>query len=67
MTILSITPKTKQELEEQISLLSEMLEEHIEIAQSFESVDKRGLGIAKTNLQTGFMWFLRALENDEKF
>ena len=67
MSVYSSQPKNKQELEKQLTLLGDILEEHIEQAMTFESADPRSLQLAKNNLQMGFMWFRRGLENSDKF
>lgn len=63
----STPPKNKKELEKQITLLCEILEENIEHAMTFESVDKQALTAAKFTLQTGFMWFHKGLKNQNEF
>lgn len=64
MSIYSTQPKSKDELKKQLDFMLDILEEHIETAGQFEDTDARCLEIAKTELQTGFMWFKRGLTND---
>ena len=67
MSVYSTHPKNKAELQKQLNLLGDILEEHVEQALTFESVDPRSLMLAKDNLLMGFMWFKRGLENPDKF
>ena len=67
MSVYSTHPKNKLELDKQLDLLGDILEEHIETAMNFQDADKRALNVAKTSLQTGFMWFKKGLKNDTVF
>lgn len=67
MSVYSTQPKTKEEMERQLRLIGDILEEHLVKAEQFESVDKESLVFAKASLQTGFLWFRKALENDNMF
>lgn len=67
MSVYSSRVKNKQELQKQLDLLGDILEEHVETAATFDSVDPRSLSLAKSNLQMGFMWFRRGLENPDRF
>ena len=67
MSVYSTPPKNKEDFDRRLRLLADILEEHIERAMIFESVDKEALIAAKLSLQTGFMWFQRGLDNSEQF
>lgn len=67
MSVYSTKARSKQELQKRLDLLGGILEEHVENANTFDSIDPRCLALAKDNLQMGFMWFRRALENSHSF
>ena len=67
MNILTPTPDNSKDLLKQVNYLAEIIEEHIENARGFQDVDNRALAIARQELQTGFMWLRRGLENPKDF
>ena len=67
MNILTPTPDNPKDLLKQINYLAEIVEEHIENAKDFQDVDQRALAVARQELQTGFMWLRRGLENPTEF
>lgn len=67
MSVYSSQPKDKEQLAKQLALLGDVLEEHLETAENFETVDKDALVHARANLKTGFLWFRQALKNDHAF
>lgn len=67
MSVYTTQPKTKKDMERQLRLIGDILEEHLDKAHTFESVDKEALVFAKASLQTGLMWFRKGLANDGTF
>ncbi|ASK94338.1 hypothetical protein KWH04_01080 [Xanthomonas campestris pv. trichodesmae] len=47
--------------------LAEDVGAHLDALLGVQGIDKRALAIAKTELQTGFMWAVRAIAQPETF
>lgn len=49
-----------------VKALERLVGEQMALAAALPEVDKRCLALARTELQTGFMWFVRAIAKPEE-